>query len=96
MKRTLLSLLVAGLFACLGTVAMAQNVTAEDQPKADAAADPQTADPAAADPSSPAQNDSASAQKNEEYQAAMKKCEALDGNDKTTCMDEAKKKHGQM
>jgi membrane protease subunit (stomatin/prohibitin family) len=87
MKHTLLSLLVAGLFAGLGTSAMAQNVTADDQPKADAA-NAQAADPAADAPSA--------AQKNQEYQAALKKCETLDGDDKTTCRDEAKKKFGQM
>ena len=31
MKRTLISLIVAGLFAVAGTSAMAQNVTADDQ-----------------------------------------------------------------
>lgn len=34
MKRTILSLLVAGLFAGAGTLAMAQNVTADDEPSA--------------------------------------------------------------
>jgi hypothetical protein len=36
MKRTILSLLVVGLFAGIGTSAIAQNVTAGDQPNANA------------------------------------------------------------
>jgi hypothetical protein len=36
MKRTILSLLVVGLFAGVGTSAIAQNVTAGDQPNANA------------------------------------------------------------
>lgn len=92
MKSTLLSLLVAGMIAGLGTSAIAQNVTAGDQPNADAA-NTQAADPQAAEPATDTSN---AAQKDEEYQAALKKCETLDGDDKTTCMDEAKKKYGQM
>ena len=38
MKRTMLSLLVVGLFAGIGTLAIAQNVTAGDQPAANAQA----------------------------------------------------------
>ena len=47
MKRTILSLLVVGLFAGVGTSAIAQNVTAGDQPNADAATTAQPAEPAA-------------------------------------------------
>ena len=101
MKRTLLSLLVAGLFAAIGPLAMAQNVTADEQPNADAQTNPQPADSAAgaAKESQPAdaQADAASdPQREQDYQAAMKKCEEMSGNEKTTCMDEAKKKSGQM
>ena len=34
--------------------------------------------------------------KMEEYQAALKKCEALQGADKQKCIDKAKKDHDQM
>jgi len=86
MKRTLLSLLVAGLFAGVGTqVIAAEN---QDQPKAEAAPNAQAADQPA--------DTSTTAQKDEEYQAALKKCDTLDGDAKTTCTDEAKKKYGQM
>jgi hypothetical protein len=30
------------------------------------------------------------------YKAAMKKCDQMSGADKQKCMDQAKKKHGQM
>jgi hypothetical protein len=33
---------------------------------------------------------------NEEYQAALKKCESGPAADKQKCIDAAKKKHGQM
>jgi uncharacterized protein HemX len=36
------------------------------------------------------------AKKQEEYQAALKKCDPMQGAEKTKCIDEAKKKHGQM
>jgi hypothetical protein len=36
------------------------------------------------------------AKKQEEYQAALKKCEPLQGADRQKCIEEAKKKHGQM
>ena len=88
MKRTLLSLLVVGLFAGVGSSAVAQNVNAGDQPNADAATNPQPADPAAG---------GATASKSEqEYLAALKKCEPLTGSAKTTCSENAKKKYGHL
>ena len=88
MKRTMLSLLVVGLFAGVGTSAIAQNVTAGDQPNADATTAQQPADPAA--------GAATASQRDQEYQAALKKCEPLTGTDKTKCVDAAKKKSGQM
>jgi hypothetical protein len=38
----------------------------------------------------------ATAAPSEEYAAALKKCDALTGTDKSQCVDAAKKKHGQM
>ncbi len=101
MKRTMLSLLVASLFAALASSTMAQNVTADEQPSADAQTNQQSNDAAAgaANESQPAdsQTDAASdSQREQDYQAAMKKCEEMSGAEKTTCMDEAKKKSGQM
>jgi hypothetical protein len=88
MKRTILSLLVVGLFAGAGTSALAQNVKAGDQPNADAATNPQPADPAA--------GGATASQRDKEYQAALKRCQPLTGADKTNCVDLAKKKFGQM
>jgi thioredoxin-like negative regulator of GroEL len=88
MKRTILSLLVVGLLAGVGTSAVAQNVKAGDQPNADAATNPQPADPAA--------GAATASQRDKEYQAALKKCESLTAADKTNCVDTAKKKSGQM
>jgi uncharacterized protein HemX len=36
------------------------------------------------------------AKKQEEYQAALKKCESLPAAEQQKCIDAAKKKHGQM
>jgi hypothetical protein len=36
------------------------------------------------------------AQREQAYQAALKKCEPLAGADKEKCIDAAKRKHGQM
>ncbi len=101
MKRTLLSLLVAGLFAALGSSTMAQNVTADEQPSADTQNTPQANDSAAgaATESQPADSQAEAAsdsQREQDYQAALKKCEEMSGDEKTTCMDEAKKQSGQM
>ena len=38
----------------------------------------------------------AKAQPEQEYFVALKKCESLNGNQKTQCIDAAKKKFGQM
>jgi hypothetical protein len=87
MKRTFLSLLVVGLFAGVGTSAIAQNVTAGEQPNADAATTQHPADPVGA---------ATASQREQEYQAALKKCQPLTGADKTKCIDVAKKKSGQI
>jgi hypothetical protein len=42
-----------------------------------------------------AQQDDAE-KREQEYQAALKKCDPLAGAEKQKCIDEAKKKHGQM
>ena len=89
MKRTLLSLLVVGLFAGVGTSAIAQNVTADTQPNAGA-------DSTAQQPADPAAAGATASQRDQEYQAALKKCEPLTGAEKTKCVDAAKKKSGQM
>lgn len=34
--------------------------------------------------------------KKDDYQAALKKCDSLSGSQKKICVDDAKKKHGQM
>ena len=34
--------------------------------------------------------------KKEDYQAALKKCDSMSGSQKKICVDDAKKKHGQM
>ena len=42
-----------------------------------------------------AQQDDA-AKKEQEYQAALKKCDEMSGAEKEKCIEDAKKKHGQM
>ncbi len=47
-------------------------------------------------PADAAAGGATASQHEQEYLAALKKCEPLTGADKTKCVDAAKKKHGQM
>ena len=135
MKRTILSLLVAGLFAGIGTSAMAQDAAAKKQDEAaqsgasgtdsNAQQPGEPADPSTKAPQAKSDEGSAgkkaegdatnapqaksedgaagkpvesgaTAAPSEEYTAALKACDNLTGNYKSKCVDEAKKKHGQM
>lgn len=95
MKRTLLSLLIVGMFAGVGTSAMAQNVTAEDQANANESADSQTnANPetaGAADQSIPNPDKNAAGDKALlEYKIAKENCDKLQGSAVGSCVTEAK------
>jgi len=98
MKRTLISLMVAGLFAVAGTSAMAQNVTAEDQ---QAATDANKSNTAATDANptgatkadaaaSKAELTAAKSKAASDYKAAKVKCDSLKGDAMRTCMSDAK------
>ena len=52
--------------------------------------------PQAQQPSDPAAGGATASQRDQEYLAALKKCDPLTGADKTKCVDAAKKKYGQM
>ena len=81
----LLSMLTAGALALtLGGVAAAADK------------DPNSQQPQAQQPADPAPGGAAASQRDQEYLAALKKCEPLTGADKTKCVDTAKKKYGQM
>lgn len=98
MKRTLLSLLVAGLFAVAGTSAMAQNVTPEDQQKAEAKPATPTATKemksdnasSAADSTAKADYTAAKAKAQTEYKDTKAKCDKLKGDAMRTCTSDAK------
>jgi hypothetical protein len=49
-----------------------------------------------AQPIDPAAGGATASQRDQEYLAALKKCEPLAGADKTKCIDSARKKYGQM
>jgi hypothetical protein len=98
MKRTLISLMVAGLFAVVGTSAIAQNVTAEDQK---AAADSNKSSAAVTDTKQPNASTAASstakadytaakAKAQTEYKDAKAKCDSMKGDAMRTCVSEAK------
>jgi len=61
---------------------------------AEKAYDSQTSE--ATQPADPAAGGATASRSEQEYLAALKKCEPLTGNDKTRCVDAAKKKYGQM
>ncbi len=52
--------------------------------------------PQAQQPADPAAGGATASQREQEYLAALKKCEPLTGADKSKCIDTAKKKYGQM
>jgi hypothetical protein len=82
----LLSLLGAGVLALSfsGIAAAADNTTTQQQNQ------PQTQQSNQAQPGS-------AEQREQEYLAALKKCDAMsNAGDKQKCIDAAKKKHGQM
>ena len=102
MKRTILSLLVAGLFAGIGTSAIAQDAAAQpaatEQSGASPGTDSTSQQPAksATTPGDPAAGGATVSKQEQEYLAALKKCEPLTGTDKSKCIDVAKKKYGQI
>ena len=115
MKRTLLALMIAGLFAGIGPSAMAQDAAAKEATTAQTPGTDSNAQQPA-EPADPGQSNAtkapqakseegsagkkaeagATAAPSEEYTAALKKCDALTGNEKSECVDAAKKKYGQM
>lgn len=100
MKRTMLSVLVAGLCGGIGTSAMSQNVTAENQLAAEAdsttersamSAGQTIAENADADQSTlNAHYKTAQAKAQAEYEMAKAKCEPLQGNPMRSCMTDAR------
>ena len=91
MKRTLLSLLVFGLFAGVGSSAMAQNVTADTQPNADSDRVAMSEEVAKVDASQRSEEyRAAKAQAQTDYTASKAKCKDLKGGDARTCLKEAK------
>ena len=97
MKRTILSLLVAGLFAGAGTSAIAQNVTAGNQPNAGADSATQQsathAKPTMAkvdQSTEKAAYNAAKAKAQTDYKDAKVKCNSEQGDAMRTCMMEAK------
>ena len=52
--------------------------------------------PQAQQPADPAAGGATASQSEQEYLAALKKCEPLASAEKTKCIDAAKKKYGQM
>jgi hypothetical protein len=58
--------------------------------------DKNTQQPQAQQPADPAAGGATASQRDQEYLAALKKCEPLTGTEKTKCVDAARKKYGQM
>ena len=52
--------------------------------------------PEARQPDDPASGGATVSPREQEYLVALKKCEEMAGTDKSTCIDTAKKKYGQM
>ena len=58
--------------------------------------DQNSTQPQAQQPADPAAGGATASQRDQEYLAALKKCEPMTGADKTNCVNAAKKKYGQM
>jgi hypothetical protein len=91
----LLTMLMAGAVALtFNGFAVAQNPPADP-----AAGGATTTEPAMSEKGSaadPAAGGATTSKSEQEYLAALKKCEPLTGADKTKCVDTAKEKYGQM
>ena len=92
----LLSALTAGMMVlALNGFAVAQD--AASQPNTQQGAQPDTQQGAQPDTQAqPAGQPGDVSAKEQEYLAALTKCESLSGNEKTKCIEAAKKKFGEM
>jgi hypothetical protein len=96
MRRTILCLLVGGLFVGAGTLATAQNITAGTQPKAKVdsttqkSTKPTQFSMAAIDQSKKSDYKAAQAKAQLDYKDAMAKCKRRSTNAKHACMTDAK------
>ena len=96
MRRTILSLLVVGLFAGAGISATAENITAGTQPKAKVDSTKQKFTKqtqfsmAAIDQSKKADYKAAQTKAQKDYKDAMAKCQRRSTNAKRACMTDAK------
>lgn len=84
MKRTILALLVAGMFSGIAMPSIAQNVTAGDQPPAKTQAAPDrdsTAGKSSANAAAKVHYNEATEKAEEQFKDAMTKCESLKGLD---------------
>ena len=90
----LLSALTAGIMIlAMNGFALAQDVPAARQPNTQQSAQPATQQDTQAQPAGQAGDASA---KEQEYSAALKKCETLSSSEKVKCIEAAKKKLGEM
>jgi len=98
MKRTLLALLIVGLFSGVGSTVMAKDATAGAQPAgtADPAATQMPAkstkqtNPAKSDDPAKAEYNAAKDKAHTRYKNAKAKCESMQGDTMRTCMSDAK------
>ncbi|MEO8340581.1 MAG: hypothetical protein ABI604_12835 [Nitrospirota bacterium] len=91
MKRTLLSLLLLGLFAGVGSPAMAQNVTANTQPNAEPDRVAMSEEVAKIDAAKRSEEyRAAKARAQTDYTDSKAKCKDLKGGDALTCVKGAK------
>lgn len=92
MKKLLSALAAGTLVLAMNGFAVAQDVPSTNQPNTQQNAQPATQQ----DTQLPAGQTGDLSAKEQEYLAALTKCEALSGGEKTKCIEAAKKKFGQM
>lgn len=86
MSKLLTMMTAATLTLTLGGIASA----------ADKEKDPYNQQPQAQQPTDPAAGGATASKRDQEYLAALKKCEPMSGTEKSKCIDAARKKYGQM
>jgi hypothetical protein len=91
----LLTMLMSGSIALtLSGFAMAQNQDADPAKGGATTTHPGTSEKGS--PADPAAGGATTSKEEQEYLSALKKCEPLTGAEKDSCVEAARKKHGQM
>lgn len=83
----------AAMFMALSAIACAAEGDERNEPQA---APPQSEQPAQSEVNDPAAGGAVASERYLEYLTSLKNCEPLNGKEKDDCIEEMRRKHGQM